>query len=191
MSDRRTRSNFLLGRGRAWLAGLVGDQRAIAATEFALIFPFLILLYLGSSQLIEGILLDRQVTLTADTVANIVAQYTSISASNQMPDILNASVQIFSPNPSAPAKIVVTCITIDNSGKATVVWSQTLNGTARSVGSVVPVPAAMDVPNTTLILSEATYAYTPQFDFIHMGTFNLYASIYMAPRASSVINLVS
>jgi hypothetical protein len=47
------------------------------------------------------------------------------------------------------------------------------------------------VPNTTLIFSETTYAYTPLFDFMRFGTLNLYAAIYMSPRASTTINLVA
>ena len=77
------------------------DQRGMAAVEFALVLPFLLLLFLGSVELTRGIQVDRQVALTADTVTNLVAQYTTISKSQQMPDILNASVQIFPPYPSS------------------------------------------------------------------------------------------
>jgi len=167
------------------------NQDGMAAVEFALVLPFLLLLYLGSVELTQGIQIDREVALTADTVTNLVAQYTTISASQQMPDILNASAKIFTPNPSSPATVVVSLIGIDSAGKATVSWSQALNASARASGQVINLPANIDILNTTLVLGEATYSYTPWFDFLGIGTLNLNASVYMAPRASTTINLAS
>ena len=55
-------------------------------------------------------------------------------------------------------------------------------GSGRVTGAVLTLPAALDTPSTTLILGETSYAYTPALDYIHMGTTNLYSSIYMVPR---------
>lgn len=178
-----------VGRGMAWF--LVRDRRGVAAVEFALIVPFLILLYFGGVELTEGVTLNRQVALTSTTIATIVSQYTTISASTQLNDILAASSQILAPYGSANPQVVVSLITIDSNKNATVTWSQTLNGTARTAGSPITVPANLDIANTTLILSETTYPYTPAFDFLGHGLFNLYDSIYMVPRESSTINLTA
>ena len=56
---------------------------------------------------------------------------------------------------------------------------------------MVTVPAALDTPNTNLIYSEVTYAYTPVLDLLKLGTINLNSAVYMFPRASTTINLVS
>jgi Flp pilus assembly protein TadG len=181
----------LFGRTMRSCGGLMPDCRGVSAVEFALIFPLMILLYLGGSELTQALAIKRLVALTSGTVTNLVAQYTTISSSTQMPDILNASAQVMTPYPAANATVVVTCITIDNNGGATVAWSQSLNGTARIVGSNITLPASLDTPNTTVILGETTYAYTPIYDFIHMGPVNLYSAVYMLPRASSTINLTS
>jgi len=167
------------------------NQSGVAAIEFALVLPFMLYLYFGGVELIQAIMIHRQTALTATTVGNIISQYTSISSGTQMPDILNASAQIFSPYSAANATVVVSLVTIDSSGKATVTWSQALNGSARTTGQSINVPGTLDIPNTTLVLSEVTYAYTPSFDFIGMGTKSLTASIYMVPRASTTINLTS
>lgn len=169
----------------------LSDQSGLAAVEFALLLPFLALLYLGGVEILQGILIQRQTTLAATTVANIVSQYTTISASTQMPDILNASSQVFAPYASSNASVVVSLITIDSGGNATVTWSQALNGTPRAKGQSITVPGTLNQPNTTLILSETSYAYTPAIDFIRMGTKTLTASIYMVPRESTTINLTA
>jgi Flp pilus assembly protein TadG len=182
---------FLRAQWSSRLRRGFADQRGMAAVEFALILPFMLLLYLGSVELTQGIIVDREVAMTADTVTNIVAQYTTISASQQLPDILNASAQIFSPNPSSAATVVVSLITIDGSGNATVTWSQALNGTALTKGQSITIPSNLDIANTTLVFGQATYAYTPWFDYLGIGTLNLSSQVYMSPRASSTINLVS
>ena len=169
----------------------VRDKAGVSAVEFALVLPFMLLLLFGSTELLQVVLIDRQVTLTASTVANIVAQYTTISASQDMPDVLNASVQIFSPNPSSNAQVVVSLVTIDSRGNATVTWSQTLNGTARRTGAVVTVPASLKIPNTSLVFSEVAYSYVPVFDFLHFGTFSLYELVFMGPREATTINLTA
>lgn len=163
----------------------------MAAVEFALTLPFLVLLYFGSVELTQGVTLNRQVALTSTTIATIVSQYTTISASTQLADILAASTQILAPYGSGTPKVVVSLITIDANKNATITWSQTLNGTARIAGTPVTVPTNLDIASTTLIWSETYYAYTPVLDFMGVGPFNLYASIYMVPRESNTINLTA
>jgi Flp pilus assembly protein TadG len=169
----------------------VRDRGGLAAVEFALTLPFLLLIYFGGVELTQGVMLNRQVALTSTTIATIVSQYTTISASTQLSDILAASTQILAPYGSGTPKVVVSLVTIDANGNATVTWSQTLNGTARVAGAPVTVPVDLDIANTTLIWSETTYAYAPVFDFMGVGPFNLYASIYMVPRESTTINLTA
>jgi Flp pilus assembly protein TadG len=158
----------------------------IAAIEFAIILPLMLLMYLGSFQICEMVAVKRQVTLSASSVANIVTQYASISASTDLPDILQASAVVLTPYSSSNAIVIVTLINIDASGKATVGWSQSLPaGSQRVTGQSVTIPAGLDVASSSLVLGETTYAYKPVIDFLHMGTTSLYSSVYMLPRSPS------
>lgn len=169
--------------------GFLASEDGIAAVEFALLLPIMLLLYFGGVEVTQAVMVNRQVTQTADTVTNIVCQYTTISQSTQMPDILNAATQVMSPNSTANLQVVVSAISIDSHGNATVAWSQTLNGTALSTGAAVTVPSSLDIANTTLILGQVTYAYSPTYDFMHVGPFNMSSTVYMSPRDSTTINL--
>jgi Flp pilus assembly protein TadG len=164
----------------------------MSAVEFALVLPVMALIYLGSFQLTQAIAIDRQVALTASTITNVVSQYTTISASQQMPDILDASAQVLTPYSSSNATVVVSGISISAAGVATIAWSRSLpSGAARTVGATVTIPAALNTPGGFLVFGETTYVYTPMLDYLHLGTFNLYSSLYMLPRASTTINLAT
>jgi Flp pilus assembly protein TadG len=164
-------------------------QGGIAAVEFAIILPLMCLLYLGGFEVMEEISARRQVSLTASTVAEIVSQYSTISESQTMPGILAASTSVLTPFSSSNAVVTVSSITINNAGQATIAWSQSMNGTGHTVGSTVTLPAALDVPNTTVIWGETSYSYTPLIDYMNIGTKSIYSSIYMLPRQPGAIAL--
>jgi Flp pilus assembly protein TadG len=168
---------------RAEIARLRRDRRGIAAIEFALVLPFLILVYLGGAEVAQAIAIQRLVGLSASTVANITTQYQIISKSSTMPDILGASTAVLYPYPSSNAVVRVSYITIDATGKATVAWSQAQGGSALTVGQQVTLPTALDIANSQIIFGETNYAFTPAYDYIKFGTFNLYSSVYMYPRS--------
>jgi len=173
------------------IARFSAAQRGIAAVEFALLLPFMALLYLGGFEVMQEIAVKRQVALTASTVASIVTQYSTISTSGTMPGIFAAASSVLTPYQSANAVVTVSCITINGAGQATIAWSKALNGTARTVGAVVTLPTALDVPNTTVILGETSYSYTPIIDYMHLGTTTLYSSVYMLPRQPGSITLTT
>jgi Flp pilus assembly protein TadG len=160
------------------------DRRAIAAVEFALLLPLMVTLYLGGVEISQGIAADRKVTLTARSVADLAARVTTIDSSD-MSNILNAGAAVMAPYGGASLKVTLTCVKIDSTGKATVSWSDTLNGTARSAGSNVTLPAALNVPNRSLLWSEVQYAYKPVIGYVITGTLTLKDQMYMAPRTSA------
>ncbi len=168
------------------LRRLARDQRGVSAVEFAMLLPLMITLYLGGVEVSQGISIDRKVTLTARTVADLVSQYSTINNTG-MNNILNASAAVLAPYSATGLKVTVSLVKIDANSKATVDWSDTLNGTAKSKGSTVTLPSAMLVPNTSLVWSEVSYGYTPTIGYVMTGTMTLKDQLYMRPRLSDTI----
>jgi Flp pilus assembly protein TadG len=168
------------------LVRLLRDRRGISAVEFAMLLPLMLTLYLGAVEISQGVGIDRKVTLTSRTVADLAAQVTNI-ASSDMANILAASSAVIAPYDASKLKVTVSQIAIDNSGNATISWSCTLNGTAHAIGSGVSVPAALKTANTWLIWGEASYSYKPTIGYVVTGTLNLSDQIYMRPRLSNSI----
>lgn len=167
-----------------------GDRRGVAAVEFALILPVMLAVYLGGIQIGEGFTIDIKVTEVAHSVADIASQYISIDNSD-MAGILNASAQIIAPY--SPSKIVVTVseVTTNSSGVATVTWSDSLNGTARTVGTTITLPTSLKIANISLILGEVSYTYTPAIGYVVTGNFVLKDSYYLLPRLSNSVTRVN
>jgi Flp pilus assembly protein TadG len=175
--------NALAARLLSRWSDFLGERRAVAVVEFAMLLPVMVSLYLGAVELSRGIAADRKVTLTTHALADLSTQFTNI-ADSDMSNILNASAAIMAPYSTANLQAVVSQLSINGAGQATVEWSDTLNGAARPVGQIVTIPAALAVPNTYLILGEATYNYNPVFGYVITGTLTMNDQIYMKPRVS-------
>jgi Flp pilus assembly protein TadG len=168
------------------VARLARDQEGVSAVEFAMLLPLMLTLYLGGVEVSQGISIDRKVTLTARTVADLTAQVSSINSSG-LTSVLNASTAVLAPYPEGPAKVVVSLVTIDAQGVAKITWSQAKNTTARATGSVVTIPSALKVNNTALVWGEVSYTYTPSIGYVVSGSLNLKDQIFMRPRLSDTI----
>jgi len=164
------------------------DERGVSAVEAALLMPFMITLYLGGVQLSQAIDIDRKVTLTARTVADLTAQVASTDSSG-MTAVLNAATQVMSPYAdsdvnAAKLKVRVSVIKIDDQLRATVEWSRAKNWTKLTTPDV---PRDLLVANTSLVLGEAQYDYTPYIGDVLTGTMHLDDKIYMRPRLSTTV----
>ena len=169
---------------------LVNDQRGVSSVEFAMLLPLMITLYLGAVEISQGVGIDRKVTLTTRTVADLASQVSTINNAD-MTNLLNASAAVIVPYDTSQLKVTVSEITIDNTGTAKITWSDTLNGTKRAVGSTVSLPAALNVANTSLIWSEVAYTYKPAIGYVVTGTLNLSDQIYMPPRLANSVSRVN
>lgn len=181
----RHRTGFLRCLNRR-LEQLRRDETGVSAVEFALIAPVMLTLYFGAVEVSQAVGADRKVTLTARTVADLVSRVSTINNAD-MSNTLAASSSVMVPFSASNLKVTVSSVTIDANGKATIAWSDTLNGTARSVGSTITLPAALNVPNTSLIWSEVKYSYTPTIGYVVTGTLTLTDQIYMRPRLSNSV----
>ena len=169
------------------LSKFARDRRGVSAVEFAMILPLMLTLYLGAVEVSQGISIDRKVTLTSRTVADLASQVSNITNAD-MTNLLQASTTVMTPYPTTTLKITVSSVVIDAQGKATITWSDTLNGSARAVGAAVTLPTALNIANTSLIWGEVSYQYQPVIGYVVTGALNLSDQIYMRPRLSDTVS---
>ena len=183
----KIRSQWLRKRlTRTGLRALAKDQDGIAAVEFALVVPIAVVLLIGGVDYSDAISMQRKITLADRTVTDLVTQYTTIDTSTLALN-LAASASIVAPYSSANLVMTVSEVTTDATGNATVVWSQSFNGTKRAKNSTLTLPVAVAQPNATLIFGEVQYTDMPAIGYAMTGTILLHDSSVMSPRLVSTI----
>src|SRR5581483_1150969 len=171
------------------LVRLARDSRASAAIEFALLFPVMVLLYIGSVETGNLLTIDRRVAQVASTAADLTAQVKTVSTSD-LGDVTSAASSIMTPYSTTPLKIVISSIVADQNNIGKVAWSYANKGAPRAVGSVYSVPAGLTQAGSSVILAEVTYAFTPLVNmpkFFSPGAFNITRTFYERPRKSLTV----
>jgi Flp pilus assembly protein TadG len=168
------------------LRGFARGERGMATVEFAVILPFMLTAYLGGVEIGDGVAIDRKVAITTRAVADLASRYTTIHNSD-MSNILGAASVIIQPFGATPLAVTVSQVKVDANGNATIDWSDTLNGTARAIGSPVTLPGTLAIPNAYYIWGEVGYVYTPTLGYVMTGSWTLTNQIFMSPRESTSI----
>ncbi|MGH6993798.1 MAG: TadE/TadG family type IV pilus assembly protein, partial [Caulobacteraceae bacterium] len=159
---------------------------AAAAVEFALIAPVLILMYFGVAELTQGLICQRRVAHTADTIGDLVAQGSTTSQA-EMSDIMTVGQTILAPFPTAPLDMRVSSITESAQGVTTVDWSFASGMTTLAKGAVVAPPSTAISPGQSVIMSEVQYAYTSPVHYVMPQITNFAYVYYLHPRVSDSV----
>src|SRR6476619_1690219 len=103
---------------------LSGDCRGLAAVEFAMIVPLMLVLFFGTVEFSTGVAVDRKVTLMARTLSDLTSQNITVT-DTQLTNIFNASTGIMTPYSVTPLKSTITELYVDPTTKiARVQWSK-------------------------------------------------------------------
>ncbi len=160
---------------------LLNCRRGAMMLEFALTLPALLALYSGAYTLSDMIACQHKVTLATHQLTDIIARSPALEPAD-VSGILAASAQVLAPYSGAKAAITVSEIQLATDGTAHVVWSQSLNGTALSPGSAMPLPPGTPPTCAVLILGQVQYAYTPAVSLGLAQTVNLTDQLAVAPH---------
>jgi Flp pilus assembly protein TadG len=167
------------------------DQRGVSAVEFAILLPLMLTMYLGGVEVSQAVSADRKTTLVAHTIGDLVAQASNVTTAD-VTNVLNAGAAVAYPFSSSNLTETVTAVCINAAGtQATVLWSRTLNGTARTGTVTSSIPSSLMVASTSLIWGEATYAYRPTIGWTITGTLTLRDKFFLRPRLSNSVTLDS
>lgn len=157
------------------------DRRGLAAVEFALIAPVMVIMFFGATELSSAVDCNSRVSRVSSTVADLVAQETTVSSTDTGNDFSAANAILY-PYASSNARIIVTSLVADSTGKVTVAWSDAQNTSPRSAPPS-NIPTGILPANSSVIYAEVTYAFTSAVPYL-LGSVNLTSSFYSKPRRS-------
>ncbi len=167
---------------------LARDKEGVGAIEFAILFPVLVMLYLGAFEITVGLSVSKRATRAAGAIADIITQQPSVTKSS-LTDIAKAATAIFVPYDSSDMTLKVTAVQIDGGTSATVLWSwSSAGGTPYAKNSTVSdVPTEMKKASSFLIRTELSIPYTlfvfaPDFMPASMRTITISRSFFYRQR---------
>ena len=173
---------------RRSLLRALADRRGVAAVEFALLVPILLLLYFGVVELTQGLMTQERAAHTASTIGDLTAQSTSITQS-ELGDIFNVGDTIMYPYPTTTLHMRISSLTADASGKVTVAWSEAQGMTALVKNAPVNgLPANVINAGESVIMAESQYTYTSVFGQIMPVPVTFNEKYYLRPRGSNSVN---
>jgi Flp pilus assembly protein TadG len=181
------------------ISRFVDSRRAVAAVEFAMIMPVLLLLFLGTFDAQNAIALYAKVRSATYALAAITNQYgntgTSVISTTTMSQITTATTAILAPYSSTPAIVVISQIKATSNTAAVVSWSYSPTaGQALTPGAAftgLPTNFGTNTCNNTYpcyaIYAQVSYPFTPMFGAFMTGSLTLSDSIYTTPRVSTCV----
>src|SRR6266404_3324109 len=88
------------------------DCRGVAATEFAVIVPLMLVMFFGTVEFSSGVAVDRKVTLMARTLSDLTSQSTTVTDID-LTNFFAASAGIMTPYSATPTNSTITELYVD------------------------------------------------------------------------------
>lgn len=142
------------------------DRRGVAALEFALIVPLLLMLYFVTMEIAQAIEVNKKVGRIGSMVADLVTQQQTMSKA-ELEAIMRIGEATLQPYNRSQPNIQITAIEVTDEAtpRIQVVWSRKLVDGAFSAGPAagtpVTIPPALRIRGSFLIYAESTLAYEP------------------------------
>jgi Flp pilus assembly protein TadG len=158
----------------------------MAATEFAMIAPVMIVLWFGATEIANAYDANTKVTSVASTAADLVAQE-KIVCDAEMDDVFAALNSLMFPFSSTGMEITISSLIDNGNGTVKVDWSDAQNATPRTENSSVTIPAGLVTTGGSVIMAEVKFTYhSPAPHFFPTPT-PMTDTYYLHPRKTDQI----
>jgi Flp pilus assembly protein TadG len=146
---------------KAKLVHLGRDRSGVGAIEFAILFPILVMLYIGAFEITIGLSVSKRASRAAGSIADLVTQQKDVTRSS-LTDIASVAGAIFTPFATTGMQIKLTGITIDTGANAKVLWSWANDAATVPYPANSPVtgiPAEMQKADSFLVRADLSIPY--------------------------------
>jgi Flp pilus assembly protein TadG len=188
----RAKPSALAGLRRA-RRRVTADEGGIAAVEFAMVLPILLVLWIGGVEVTSALSIDRRLNNFGASIGDLVSRSEAVSYS-QLEDIFDLAHAALFPYDHAAVKMRVTAVTILANGDTMVAWSRARNMTAYSTDTNVNdwVPESLRAPaaaDSQIIMAEVFYTYRPAVGYVVTSDIELEERTYFVPRLSPKVKI--
>jgi hypothetical protein len=173
------------------------DTRGVALVEFAMVFPLLLLFFLGAVELSRYVLINQKLDKADSTIADVVAQSENIQSSD-LDQLMNAINEMIKPYTfGANGRIIISDVA--RSGASTTVrWQYCGGGTLAAssrigtVGNSASLPSGFTLDDgDDIIVAETFYNFTPIIGTQLLSNGTIYKVAYFKPRLGALSGFTS
>ncbi len=163
------------------------DIKAVAAVEFALLLPVMLIMFAGCVELTQGIIANRKMAKVAGYVGDMVSQVSAVTTSD-LQGLAKIGDTVMLPFGTGDLGIRVVAYSIDDNGGVTRDWHWKTGVVKKGIPAL---PSGLQINNTSIIGAQAEFVYKPAI----AGSFGLEDSISMSkvyfyyPRAGGCVSL--
>jgi Flp pilus assembly protein TadG len=164
-----------------FLRGFRKAHDGMAAVEFAMVLPLMLVLVFGAIEITSSLICKTNVSNTASTAADLISQESSVGTSD-MNNVFAALTALTYPFSTTGLRIVITSAIDDGKGGAKVDWSKANTGSGRTTGSTMTIPTGLIATGGSVIVAEVTYTYTPPSTWFVQIPISMSNTFYSHPR---------
>lgn len=171
---------------RAFFRRFWREEEGIAGTEAAMIFPVMLVLFLGLYDVGNGILANQKTIRASQVVADLIARKNVVN-STDVNEAVKAGELAFEPMSKATYGVDIVSVRFDDdTADPEIVWRETRN--------MSPIPDVLDrvdslkLAGEGVILVAVTYSFEPVFAGFVVDTFDMMEVGFSRGRSSPVVN---
>jgi Flp pilus assembly protein TadG len=183
---------------QGWIARLMRDQDGVAAVEFALVAPVMMVMLVGTFEVTEVLRCTMNVTNAAQGMADLIARSTSVT--NGTPGVVGPTIigdfcnaAKFRMGPFSTSALGLSMDSVYYDGLTRYENWSSQDTTSCGTGTTIASPVTLATPylsNTgdSVIIVQATYHYVSPIKFILPKHWTLTATAYARPRDVVYVN---
>ncbi|HYM32135.1 MAG TPA: TadE/TadG family type IV pilus assembly protein [Candidatus Cybelea sp.] len=167
------------------IARISRDRSGLAALEFAMILPLLVVILFGSFEVFGLMIADMKIVAAADATADLIAQQNNVTTAS-VNDIITATQLTVEPLPLAQLGVAIASVTFDSTtGNPSLSWTQSSGNGA--IANPVALATGLGSKGESVIIVRVNYAYQSPLKLFLPITINLAELSFARPRLVSTI----
>jgi Flp pilus assembly protein TadG len=168
--------------------GVVAQESGLAAVEFSLILPILLVLWIGGVEVTGALSIDRRLNNLASSMGDLVARDKEVTYA-EVDDIFDLSEAALFPYSDTGITLRITAVDMNGGGTANVGWTRKQGTLPAGVQDFADgaqinsfVPEELRVPDSQIIMAEVYHTYTPAVGYVITGPVQLDDRMFFVPR---------
>ena len=163
------------------------DEDGLAAVEAALVFPVLLVLFLGTFDLGNGILANQKTIRASQVTADLIARSSAVDTS-MVDEAVEAGELALNPMPTDTFGVDIVSISFDDDANAVIEWRDTRNMTP--LADVLTRVESLAQAGEGVLVVTIQYEFEPVFAGFVVDTIPMQETAFARGRQGAVVEQI-